>query len=108
MSDHRRADRRQGIDLLVGQQVDEMLTDRAHVRRRRFAQGGPAGLGEEDHSAPAVLLTGLAVDQAARLHPVHVMRQPAGRPGQPLRQIAGPPSPVGRLAQRGKHVVVGL
>jgi hypothetical protein len=37
MSHHRRADPSQGIDLLVGQQVDEVLADGAYVQGRRYA-----------------------------------------------------------------------
>jgi len=42
MSDHRRVERSQDIDLLAGQEADETPADRAHMRRTAASRSRPS------------------------------------------------------------------
>jgi DNA-binding NarL/FixJ family response regulator len=122
--EHLAGNRRELVDLLGGEHIDQVPADRLHVQRRRVLEYLPAERGQEHGGAAPVVATGAPAHQAAAFHPAHVMGQAAGGPQQAVGQGGRPPgrrsgrNRTGRrgagrrgglpLCQRREHVVVRI
>src|SRR5690606_19545556 len=94
--------------LVLVERVEEEAPDGRAVLAHRSEEGPPPPGGEADPGAPRIGLAVAPLDELARLHPAHLMRDAALLPAHELGELGGPQPAALRLGEGQQDAVVGL
>ena len=95
-----------GVELGVGQMVDEQLPHRGEMARRRRRDLGSTLSGDRHERAAPIRGTALLGDEAPLRHTGDMMREPALLPAQLSAQLDGPHPTIGLLGEVHEHGIV--
>ncbi len=97
----------QCVEFIIGERIEEQLTNLADVAGRGLLDSRPARRGESHHRASGIIFAELPRDKAAFDHSGDLMRCAASIPAKSDTKILGPQLPVRGLRQRNHDGVVG-
>src|SRR3954465_12885815 len=91
-------------NLIAGQTLEEQLSYRIDVPRRRGLDGGAPGVGQDDERAAAVYGALVPADQSPSLHPGQVVGQSTLLPLEIPLQLVRPEAALGCLGELDEHL----